>query len=60
MKRKNVLITGVSTGIGYECSLAFAEAGYKVFGTVRKAKDALALQELLGAILSTYFGCSRS
>ena len=36
----NVLITGVSTGIGYACCEAFMAAGYRVFGSVRTQKDA--------------------
>ena len=31
-----VLITGVSSGIGYYCALVFAQNGYHVWGTIRK------------------------
>ena len=37
---KHVLITGVSTGIGYESLKAFHKKGYNVFGSVRKQEDA--------------------
>ena len=36
---KNILITGVSSGIGYETALYFLEKGYRVFGSVRKEED---------------------
>ncbi|WP_224490354.1 SDR family oxidoreductase [Robertkochia flava] len=36
---KNILITGVSSGIGYGTALYFLEKGYRVFGSVRKQKD---------------------
>ena len=35
-----VVITGVSTGIGLSASEILCEAGYKVFGSVRKIEDA--------------------
>jgi NADP-dependent 3-hydroxy acid dehydrogenase YdfG len=38
--KKYVLITGVSTGIGYELSRQLIQKGYTVFGSVRKIKDA--------------------
>jgi NAD(P)-dependent dehydrogenase (short-subunit alcohol dehydrogenase family) len=33
--KKNVLITGTSTGLGLETSILFAQNGYKVFATMR-------------------------
>lgn len=33
--KKNVLITGTSTGLGLETSIPFAQNGYKVFATMR-------------------------
>jgi NAD(P)-dependent dehydrogenase (short-subunit alcohol dehydrogenase family) len=47
-KQKNVLITGVSTGIGAECAKVFAGNGYRVFGSVRKEADAQSLKDELG------------
>ena len=41
MKKKNVLITGSSRGIGRACALAFAGAGYHVFINCRKSPDQL-------------------
>ncbi|NQZ74838.1 MAG: SDR family oxidoreductase [Ekhidna sp.] len=39
-KSKNVLITGVSTGIGYDLVKIFLANGYFVYGSVRKKEDA--------------------
>ncbi|MFH6982598.1 SDR family NAD(P)-dependent oxidoreductase [Marinoscillum luteum] len=44
----NVLITGVSTGIGYACCKVFIASGYRVFGSVRTQKDADRLSETFG------------
>ncbi len=41
---KYVLITGVSTGIGYDTTKVFLKNGYSVFGSVRKKTDAERLQ----------------
>ncbi len=45
---KNILITGVSTGIGYGAAKEFINNGYRVLGSVRKQKDAERLQEEFG------------
>jgi len=37
---KYILITGVSTGIGYEATKVFLKNGYSVFGSARKRTDA--------------------
>ncbi|GAB4021149.1 SDR family oxidoreductase [Spirosoma migulaei] len=37
---KNILITGVSTGIGYGAAKHFIQRGYTVFGSVRTQSDA--------------------
>ena len=36
---KNILVTGASSGIGAATVRLFADDGYKVFGTVRRAQD---------------------
>lgn len=35
----SAVVTGVSTGIGYETALMLAEKGFHVFGSVRKTAD---------------------
>jgi hypothetical protein len=45
---KNVLITGVSTGMGRAAAEHLAARGYRVFGSIRRAGDAQALKEKLG------------
>jgi NAD(P)-dependent dehydrogenase (short-subunit alcohol dehydrogenase family) len=47
-KSKNILITGASTGIGYDVTKIFVANGYTVFGSVRKQTDADRLQKDLG------------
>ena len=42
---RSIVITGVSTGIGYGAAGEFVRRGYRVFGSVRKREDA----ERLGA-----------
>ena len=37
---KKVVITGVSTGIGYSTTKILCDSGYFVYGSVRKDKDA--------------------
>jgi NAD(P)-dependent dehydrogenase (short-subunit alcohol dehydrogenase family) len=37
---KSIVITGVSTGIGYGAAKEFLRHGYRVFGSVRKGEDA--------------------
>ena len=43
--KHSILITGVSTGIGYELCKQFLSNGYHVFGTVRKQRDADQLKQ---------------
>ena len=45
---KNILITGVSTGIGYELVKVFTKHGFKVFGSLRKPEDAEKLSSEFG------------
>lgn len=46
---RTVVITGASTGIGYETAKYLLEHGYHVFGSVRKNSDAERLQRELGS-----------
>ena len=45
---KNIVITGVSSGIGYGSAREFVRHGYRVFGSVRKMEDAERLEAELG------------
>ena len=45
---KKVVITGVSTGIGYSCAKILSESGYFVYGSVRTEKDARKLRSDFG------------
>ena len=46
--RKYVLITGVSTGIGYDAARYLIERGFHVFGSVRRQADADRVKASLG------------
>lgn len=48
-QQRTVVVTGVSTGIGWGASKVLTKAGFKVFGSVRKEADAKRLQGELGA-----------
>lgn len=43
--KKNVLITGTSTGVGFETALLFAQNGYKVYATMRNITKGEVLQQ---------------
>ena len=45
---KKVIITGVSTGIGYACAKILCNSGYFVYGSVRKSEDAERVKDKLG------------
>lgn len=45
---KHILITGVSSGVGYGCLQYFTGLGCHVFGSVRKEEDARRLQQEFG------------
>jgi NAD(P)-dependent dehydrogenase (short-subunit alcohol dehydrogenase family) len=45
---KNIVIKGVSTGIGYAAALRLTKASHNVFGSVRNEADAKRLQTELG------------
>lgn len=49
LRSRNILITGVSTGIGYAIAKEFIARGYNVFGSVRKTEDGERLTRELGA-----------
>ena len=46
---KSVVITGVSSGIGFATAQTLIARGYHVFGSVRKAADGQRVQKELGA-----------
>tara|TARA_A100001011_G_scaffold386564_1_gene462694 strand:- start:63 stop:932 length:870 start_codon:yes stop_codon:yes gene_type:complete len=53
---KSVVITGVSTGIGYQLCVDLISKNYFVFGSVRKLEDGQRLSKELGAnFLPLYF-----
>jgi len=45
---KSVVVTGVSTGIGWGTTKVLIEKGFRVFGSVRKTQDAERLQKEFG------------
>lgn len=45
---KNIVVTGVSSGIGQETARCLASQGYRVFGSVRKLADGKTLADDLG------------
>lgn len=50
--KKSIVITGVSTGIGFATAETLIARGYRVFGSVRKAADAERVQKALGPSLT--------
>ena len=48
MSKGNVIVTGVSSGIGLAIARDLASAGFRVFGSVRRDEDGLRLREELG------------
>jgi NAD(P)-dependent dehydrogenase (short-subunit alcohol dehydrogenase family) len=47
---KSVVVTGVSTGIGWGCAKVLVASGFQVFGSVRKPVDADRLSKEFGAL----------
>lgn len=43
-----VVVTGVSSGIGFALAEHLVKSGYRIFGSVRKQEDADRVQEALG------------
>ena len=52
--QKNIFITGVSTGIGFDSAQKLLSNGYKVFGTVRSEKDKNKLENTFGDLFRCY------
>ncbi|MDI1364140.1 MAG: SDR family oxidoreductase [bacterium] len=48
-QRRSVVVTGVSTGIGWATAQVLIAKGFHVFGSVRKAADAQRLRDAFGA-----------
>ena len=46
MKQKVILITGASSGIGYDTATRLAKQGHKVYGAARRMDKMLTLKEL--------------
>ena len=53
--RNAVLVTGASSGIGRACALELDRAGYQVFATIRKEKDAESLRQAASENLTPVF-----
>ena len=47
-EEKHVVITGVSSGIGFALATVLIKSGYKVYGSIRKQLDADRLAKELG------------
>ena len=47
--KKNVLITGTSTGVGFESAILFAKNGFKVYATMRNLKKADGLKNKIAS-----------
>lgn len=45
--KKNILITGTSTGVGFESTLLFAENNFKVFASMRNLKKSKKLRKAI-------------
>jgi NAD(P)-dependent dehydrogenase (short-subunit alcohol dehydrogenase family) len=49
IRMQSVVVTGVSTGIGWGCAKVLIASGFRVFGSVRKEEDAERLSKEFGA-----------
>ena len=49
---RTIVITGVSTGIGWGCAKILIQNGWQVFGSVRKSQDAERLKNEFGDLFS--------
>lgn len=52
---QSVVVTGVSTGIGWGITKVLIERGFRVFGSVRKTQDAERLSKEFGATFTPLF-----
>ncbi len=52
MKNKYVVVTGVSSGIGFDVTGKLIERGFYVFGSVRKKEDAEKMKESFGDLFT--------
>jgi nucleoside-diphosphate-sugar epimerase len=50
-KRRSVLVTGASSGIGRAAAIALAARGYRVFAGVRRERDAASLRAHSGSVV---------
>ena len=57
-RKKSVVITGVSTGIGWGAVKVLTDQGFHVFGSVRKTADADRLKAAFGEAFTRRFGVS--
>jgi NAD(P)-dependent dehydrogenase (short-subunit alcohol dehydrogenase family) len=55
MNARSVVVTGVSTGIGWGCLKVLSKRGIHVFGSVRKPEDAERLTKEFGASFTPLF-----
>lgn len=56
---KRVLITGSSTGIGFETCKLFADKGYEVFAGVRQQKDYDRLNTMMDSVRAIYLDVTK-
>lgn len=45
MKQKVILVTGASSGIGYDTAIRLAKEGHKVYGAARRVERMMPLKD---------------